>query len=60
MANYLKRNIDMSQLLTVEEMMSVGGGSSRKLAKAIKAYNKHKNSPGAKAARRKEKRCTQR
>lgn len=50
----------MSELLTSEEMMLVGGGCSRGLSKAKKKYDEHKNSAGAKAARRREKRCSER
>lgn len=50
----------MSELLTSEEMMLVGGGCSRGLSRAVREYNKHKNSAGSKAAGRREKRCSER
>ncbi|CAH7241582.1 conserved hypothetical protein [Vibrio chagasii] len=50
----------MSKILTEEEMMLVGGGCSRGLSRALDRYKENRNSAGAKAARRPERRCSQR
>ena len=46
----------MSELLTSEEMMLVGGGCSRGLSRAVREYNKNKN----KTKNHREKRCSER